>query len=415
MRESSSDQRSLRFVSVIPSLTAGGVGSVCRYAAEGIARHTDWAVTLLCLHDAPGIFHDDGMGFRIVGLGLDANCSRAFLAWMDSNPQDMVMTSDVSRMEPAFRFLPPATRHVLQIHDSGRRYRDVAVRHAASVDGVTCVGRHIEAPLRRSLNAVGFRGLLHTVHNGANFPTFKEREPYTGPLRLLFVGRVDALKGVFDFVLLLERLNKLGVPFILNLVGGENEALRRRFQRKGLSEVVRWTGCVSHELCYDIASESDLVLVPSRKESFGMVTVEAMSMGCVPMAYDIASGSTEIIEHGKSGLLVPLGDYRAWAAEIQALHADRPSLALLAVGAIQRARTHFSAEVMSANLTAFLRDVMDHAERQPSLREEGLPPEEPAVHYRPARGYQRLPAGLRTWIRNWVCARPRLSYWLLNR
>jgi glycosyltransferase involved in cell wall biosynthesis len=404
-----------RVASVIPSLTAGGVGSVCRYAAEGIARQTGWAVTLLCLHDAPGILHDDGSGFRIVGLGLDGNCPREFLAWLVANPQDLIITSDVCLIESAFRFLPPATRHVVQIHDSGRRYRDVAVRHAAWVDGVTCVGRHIEAPLRQSLDAVRFGGLLRTVHNGANFPPVKERQPHTGPLRLLFVGRVDALKGVFDFVTLLERLKKLGLAVILNLVGGENEVLRRRFQRKGLSEMVWWTGSVAHERCYEIASESDLILVPSRKESFGMVTVEAMSMGCVPMAYDIASGSREIIEHGSSGLLVPLGDFSAWAVEIQALHMDRPRLAHLAAGAMERARTHFHAQHMSANLSGFLRSVMAHAEHQPALREPGLPPEDPAFHHRPAQGYQRLPEGLRSWIRNWVCACPRLSYWLLNR
>ena len=214
---------------------------------------------------------------------------------------------------------------------------------------------------------------------------------------------------------MLERLKKLGVPVILNLVGGENEALRCHFQSKGLAEMVRWTGRVPHERCYEIAAESDIFMMTSRKEPFGMVTVEAMSMGCVPMAYDTPSGSTEIIEHGKSGLLVPLGDYRAWATEIQALHADRPRLASLAALALERARTLFNAEVMSANLTAFLRDVIDHAEWQSSLRDAGVPPEEPAVHHRPARGYQRLPEGLRTWIRNWVCARPRLSYWLLNR
>lgn len=415
MREFASDQRSLRIASVIPSLTAGGVGSVCRYAAEGIARQTGWAVTLLCLHDALGILHDDGTGFRIVGLGLDGNCPRAFLAWLDSHPQDLVITSDVSHIVSAFRFIPADTRHVIQIHDSSRRYRDVAVRHAAWVEGVTCVGRHIEAPLRQNLDAADFQGLLRTVHNGANFPPVQERSTNSGPLRLLFMGRVDALKGVFDFVPLLHQLKKLGVPVILNLVGGENEVLRRRFQREGLSEMVWWTGNVAHERCYEIASESDLILVPSRKESFGMVTVEAMSMGCVPMAYDIASGSTEIIEDGKSGLLVPLGDFRAWAVEIQALHMDRRRLAGLAAGAIKRARTCFNAEVMSANLTAFLRDVMDHGEGLQVLREPGLPPEEPAFHHRPARGYQRLPAGLRSWIRNWVCARPRLSYWLLNR
>ena len=59
-----------------------------------------------------------------------------------------------------------------------------------------------------------------------------------------------------------------------------------------------------------------------------------MSMGCVPMAYDVPSGSTEIIGHGKSGLLVPLGDIRAWAEHIRKLHHNRELLNELSKGAI---------------------------------------------------------------------------------
>src|ERR1035441_7179874 len=141
------------------------------------------------------------------------------------------------------------------------------------------------------------------------------------------MGRGEALEGVFDFVPLLERLKKDGVPVSLNIVGGNNETLRRQFQSKGLAELVIWTGRVPHDQCYDIAAKSDVLLMTSRKEPFGMVTIEAMSMGCVPIAYDIPSGSTEIIEHGKSGLLVPLGNIRAWANQIRNLYYDRNRLA----------------------------------------------------------------------------------------
>jgi glycosyltransferase involved in cell wall biosynthesis len=408
-------RKPLRVVSVIASLTAGGIGPVCRYAAEGMAKLTDWQVTLLSLHDPVGEFTDEASGLRVVCLGLDGNCARLFLQWLAANPQDLIITSDVSRIEPAFRFLPPVTRHVVQIHDSGRRYRDVAVRHAAWIDGVTCVGRHIEAPLRKSLDEVGFKGILRTVHNGANFPPLPNRRPHSGPLRLLFMGRVEALKGVFDFVPLLQKLKRFGVPFTLNIVGGENEALRRQFQRKGLADCVTWTGSVPHEQCYAIAAESDILLMTSRKEPFGMVTIEAMSMGCVPLAYDIASGSIEIIEHGISGLLVPLGDIRAWAENIRSLHYDRKRLTELSIGAMSRARGTFNAETMSKNLALYLSEVLAYADTHPAKRESGLPPETQAIYTRPSRGYQRLPAGLREWIRNRVCSNPRLSRWLLNR
>lgn len=408
-------QKGLRVTSVIASLRAGGIGSVCRYAAEGMAKSTDWQVTLLSLHDPRSEFTNEASGLRIVCLGLERNCAREFLNWLSANPQDLIVTSDVSRIEAAYPFIPSGTRHIVQVHDSGRRYREVAVRHAVWIDGVTCVGRHIEARLQRSLGGVGFRGLLGTVHNGADFPPVPNRIAYGGPLRLLFMGQVEALKGVFDFVPLLRRLKQLGVPVKLNLVGGENEALRRQFQRKGLEDMVAWAGLVPHAKCYGIAAESDLLLMPTRKESFGMVTIEAMSMGCVPIAYDIPSGSTEIIEHDRSGLLVSLGDLKQWAHQIYALHGDRKRLAELSAGAMARARSHFNAGVMARNMTAFLTEVVAHSRDHAPRREIGTPSQLQETERSSSWGYQRLPASLRGRIRNWVCTSPKLSYWLLSR
>ena len=405
----------LRIASVIASFTAGGIGPVCRYAAEGMAMLTNWHVTLVSLHDPKAESVDERTDVRVVSLGLDGNCSRRFLDWLALNPQDILITSDVSRIEPAYRFLPPSTVHVMQIHDSARRYRDVAVRHAAWVDGVTCVGRHIEGRLREALTKAGFRGLVRTIHNGARFPPVPLRQVNHGPLRLLYVGAVSALKGVFDFTPLLQKLKQADVPAVLNIVGGDNSALRREFERRGVASMVTWTGYVPHERCYEIAAEADVFLMASRKESFGMATIEAMSMGCVPIAYDIPSGSTEIIEHEKSGMLVPLGDLRTWAGHVRAMHLDRKWLMELSAAAIVRARTCFDAETMARNMAGFLADVAEHSARHPSIRQPGLPPETPKTYAATPRGYQRLPEWLREWIRNKVGASPRLSYWLLNR
>lgn len=405
----------IRVTSVIASLTAGGIGPVCRYAAEGMAKLPGWKIVLLCLHDPVGETFDANSGLRVVSLGLEHDCPRAFLEWLEANPQDLVITSDVCHIEAAFPYFPQETRHIVQIHDSMRRYRDVPVRNSVWIDGVTCVGRHLEAPLRKSLDEVGFNGLLRTVHNGANFPPVEDREQYDGPLRLLFLGSVEALKGIFDFVPLLKRLKQMEIPVILNIVGGENQVLARKFDKHGIAESVRWAGRVPHEECYRIAAESDLFLMPSRKEPFGMVTIEAMSMGCVPIAYDVPSGSTEIIENGKNGILVSLGDIKGWAEQIRNLHYDRRRLVELSYAAISRARRDFKAEVMVRNLATLLTDVSNHSENQPSQRMTGQPSQTSSILAHPSRGYQRLPEWLRVWIRNLVYSSPRLSHWLLSR
>jgi glycosyltransferase involved in cell wall biosynthesis len=379
-----------------------------------MARQTDWRVTLLCLHDPVGEVCDEATGLRIVSLGLDGNCARQFLQWLAANPQDIVITSDVSHIEVGFPFIPKETLHVIQMHDSLRRYRDVAVRNHAWVDGVVCVARHIEAPLRANLKQTGFHGLLATVHNGAAFPPPPVRTISSGPLRLIFVGRMDPFKGIFDLVPILQRLDKMKVPVRLTIVGGRHELLARRFRRKKLDHLVTWTGRVPHEDCYRLAATNDVFLMPSRQEPFGMVTIEAMSMGCVPVAYDTPSGSTEIIEAGRSGLLVPLGDFAAWAQAVKSLHDDREQLWRLSEEAMRRARTVFSETAMVAKLLEFLDQVQSNTRSHPADRHAGLPVETETETSRQKLHYRRLPPALREWVRNRIGASPRLSYWFLQ-
>lgn len=406
--------QTVRLAWVVPKFTAGGVGPVCRYAAEAVARATGWSCMVVSLHDGPGSEPQAETAVPHAALGIKDDAPRRFLEWLQANPQDLVITNDVSRIEPAFPHFPPSTAHVVQVHDSLHRYRAVAERHHRWIDGVSCVARHIEDRLRPALQGLGFQGRIGTCHNGAVFPPRPERPPYDGPLRLLFTGKMDALiKGVLDLEPILIHLRRMNVPVHLTIVGGRHEGLARRLAHRKLDHLVTWTGRVPHDECYRIAAASDVFLMVSRREPFGMVTIEAMSMGCVPIAYDTPSGSTEIIEDGSSGLLVPLGNYRALAGAIQRLHKHRDELHALSADATERARREFGADALGARMAAFLQSVMDRRQEWQPARLAGFPA--PKVAHEQQAGhrlsYQSLPAGLRMWLRDFVGSRPRLAYW----
>lgn len=63
---------------------------------------------------------------------------------------------------------------------------------------------------------------------------------------------------------------------------------------------------------------ASVLLLTSRSEAFGLVLLEAMAAGCLPIAYDIAYGPAELIRDGENGWLVPDGDVEALARAVRA-------------------------------------------------------------------------------------------------
>jgi len=355
-------------------------------------------------------------GVRRLGLGRSSDQSRGLIRWLKDNPQDVVVSGNVAALEPAFPFIPPETLHILHIHDAARAVRKRAMAAAPWADGIACVGRHVERQYAPELDRIGWKGLLTTIHNGADYPPELPRATEGGPIRLLFMGRTDPFKGIYDCVDVLSSLTKRGVPAKLCIVGSglEDGRIRRLFARRGLSEQVEWTGWLPHADCFAKAAECDILLMPSRRDAFGMVTVEAMAMGCVPIAYDNASGSAEIIENGKNGILVPFCNTKAAAAAIAALWADRTRLSALSAAAAARARNDFNATLMTQRLMEFIIKAAEDAAAHPPSRINALPPEQPESLGAP-RGFTRLPAGLRAWIRRTVYASPRLCRLVISR
>ena len=407
-------QSRLRILFVTSSFSSGGIFPVCVHAAQGLAKNLGFACTVLAVYGPAKDSVDETDNLRILCLEIVQDSSRAFLNWLKDNPHDVIFTNDVSEIESCFPYLPKNTAHIVGLHDHGRRYLDVVFRNRQYIDGVWCVAKNVEEKLRSSLGQSGFSGLIQTVYNGAEFPARPERRAKDGPIGLLFMGRMDPLvKGIFDLVPIMNNMKQLGVPFRLTIVGGRHKQLESRFSKHQLEPFVSWTGTIPREECYRLASQNEVFLMTSRREPFGMVTIEAMSMGCVPLAYDIPSGSREIIEHGKNGLLLPLGGFRVWADSIRNLYENPQVWSKLSQAAMDRARETFNREKLAISMIDFLKTVLSNTEMSPPRRESGAPKlEEPLTIQ---KTYRHLPSGLREWVRSTVGSSPKLSWWWLSR
>ncbi len=200
--------------------------------------------------------------------------------------------------------------------------------------------------------AIRRTGIAHSgIHR-----EFLDPAPVAGwAWRLLYVGRLDARKGVHTAV---EALALLPGEADLELVGGwdqrEEDRLRELAHSLGVGARVRFAGQRSRSEIAEAYARSDVVVFPVEwEEPWGLVPLEAMARGR-PVVASGRGGSSEYLRDGENCLLAEAGNAGALAAAVTRL-ADDPALrARLREGGLDTAPRHTESELNDAVEQALL-------------------------------------------------------------
>jgi D-inositol-3-phosphate glycosyltransferase len=141
---------------------------------------------------------------------------------------------------------------------------------------------------------------------------------------LLFVGRLQALKGVDLALETLIELRQRGRNALLAIIGGPSgpdgrETLARLHERVaqvGMINQVKFVAPQAHQLLSTWMRAADVTLVPSRSESFGLVALESSGCGTPVVASDVG-GLKTLIEPGVNGFLIEERDPGVWADAVE--------------------------------------------------------------------------------------------------
>ncbi len=153
---------------------------------------------------------------------------------------------------------------------------------------------------------------------------------------LVHVSNFRPVKRVADVVRVFAGVHQT-LPATLVLVGDgpDRDAAQAEVDRLGLTKDVRFFGKVDD--VGDILRGSDLFLLPSQSESFGLAALEAMACS-VPVIASRAGGLPEVITDGETGYLAPVGAVDEMTARAVAMLRDPDLHARLRRGAVARAR-----------------------------------------------------------------------------
>ena len=126
---------------------------------------------------------------------------------------------------------------------------------------------------------------------------------------ILSVGRIDPLKGVDILIKAISMMDNTADTKVL-IVGGEQESgdelnkLINLSNKLGLNDVLRFEGVVNQDMLPIYYNASDIFVMPSYYESFGLVALEAMACG-VPVVASRVGGPKSLINQGGNGYLIP--------------------------------------------------------------------------------------------------------------
>jgi glycosyltransferase involved in cell wall biosynthesis len=165
-------------------------------------------------------------------------------------------------------------------------------------------------------------GRVVVLANATPGSTIDNEPSKDGQVRLTFLGELGRRKGTPQ---LMEALGRLAgrEDWTATLGGnGDVEETRACAQRLGLAERVEIPGWLDAEATARVLRRSDILVLPTFIENLPMIILEAFACG-IPVITTPVAAITEVVEHERNGLLVPVGDIGALADALRRLIDDR--------------------------------------------------------------------------------------------
>ena len=250
--------------------------------------------------------------------------------------------------------------HLVHVeHNSRERYSFLRLRLARWLAHHTDAMVGVSEGVKTRLLELGFPpAKCLAIPNGVNMlqlasvtvPAWPERLP-----QLIMASRFARQKDPMTLIHAMRILQERHVATRLSFAGLGKARLLKQCQkatvRLRLSAQVDFLGQVSG--LPNLLGQHQIFVLSTHYEGMPLALIEAMAMGCACIGSDVV-GVREVIEHGRTGLLVPEGDAQALADAIAQLLADPVRAELMGQAARARAREQFDLAIMHSSYNSLL-------------------------------------------------------------
>lgn len=251
--------------------------------------------------------------------------------------------------------------HTAHSHYAGTRrgilFSFLEGRNLALADHLVAVSAHIKAT---TTAAFRLNRAVTVLYNGVDTQHFRPLHQTREAGAVLYVGRIDKLKGVAELLQAWPTVLQQAPQAKLYLVGAYYATTLPALLAPlapAVRESVIVVGRVPHAEVVEWYNRCQVAVFPSRVEAFGLTCAEAMACGCAVIMTDRGSGP-ELVEHQVSGLLADPSQPQQLAAAMLTLLEDEATRTRLGENARARIVARFDAARLTTDNVAYYQSVL---------------------------------------------------------
>jgi glycosyltransferase involved in cell wall biosynthesis len=178
------------------------------------------------------------------------------------------------------------------------------------------------------------------------------------PYRILFMGRLEKHKGVYDIIEAASWLPRDRYIFIL-AGNGEIRQVKEKIQEKGLRLMFEILGWISGEQKHEMLQTADLFLLPSYQEGLPMSVIEAMAAS-LPILATTVGGVPHAVEDKINGYLIPPGNPEVMAKTIELVFSDQKKWKHFSDRSYQIAQEKFNVDKIKNKLKRLYEELLQN-------------------------------------------------------
>jgi glycosyltransferase involved in cell wall biosynthesis len=280
-------------------------------------------VKYVCYWYTPKIF------YRYFGMFMALSLLFGARKWINEKRVDFVFGSwahpdGYAAQQIAKKLAKP---YFLKVHGSDINILTEDIQRKAAIAKVCRHAKHVFTPsdaLKRKVVGLGINESKVTrIYNGVDDTFFYPEKNSGEPEYFLFVGNLKQDKGVIDLLEAYAIYAAEGGKIPLKFVGaGEmRTAMAERIKQLGLVDSVTLLGAMPHADAASYIRKCACLILPSYHEGVPNVVLEAANCG-VPVISTRVGGIPEVVDEGKTGLLIEAGDVQALAKALQQFESD---------------------------------------------------------------------------------------------